>query len=401
MHMRSKKVSRRSFLAGSAGIAALAGTGGLSGILSGCGGDDETVGPGESPAASADLQEISLSMIGWAGAEDPVWTDAVANELKASIQYKGATSMPELIQLVRSAPAGTYDLAGPYNMEATPTLIEAGLLEPLNKSDYPINDMVEWDRPSEKGSQVVDGTLYYIRAQTDHEGMVFNTNHISVDEVLDKGYDVLYEDKYRGKVIIWDNPTPSISMAAVTAGFDNPFDLTNDEWSEVRDKLLALKKQVILLPAFGEAIQAMAAESGWLIATYLGSAGAAVLVQQGLPIQVFYDKRGVLTSSEGFSLLKSSKNLERAREVTKFLLTPEGLSKLAQHKAWLSVPSLPAAWDILPPSLREVAFVDLDADSGRYVPKLGDPDMKLIEWVRPTNPPFEDWLKLWNEFKEA
>lgn len=407
-------LSRRTFLKGSGAVAALAATGGLAGILAACGDDDDastatavptSVGTG-TPIATAtpgERESITIGAIGWAGQDDPSWKDPLKNELKVNVEFKGALNMPELTQLVSSSPPGTYDLIGTYAVSETPRLYEQGLLESLGKaSDWPFDQMVAHAQPSTdpaRGQSVFGGEVYYIDARLDYEGLRYNPEKVPTDEVLAKGYDIIFEDKYKGKIVVWDSFQQVMSMIGITLGFESVFDLTDAEFQELRNKLLAFKSQVFMVPGFGENLQAHLDGSAWMAGMPQGDAGAAILRQQGAPVEVYFDPRGVLLSHEGYSLPVGADDPERVLEVIHYLTSPEGQAALVQQQAWYSSPALPAAYELLPQSLKDISFLKLE--NGKYVPKVGSGDFKVVDWVNPINPPVEKWLQVWDEFKAA
>lgn len=409
-------LSRRTFLKGTGAVTALAATGGLAGIIAACGGDDDdastatavpTAARTGTPVATAtpgEQQSITIGAIGWAGQDDPSWKDPLKNELKVNVEFKGALNMPELTQLVSSVPPGTYDLIGTYAVSETPRLYDQGLLESLgNPSDWPLDQMVADAQPSTdpaKGQAIFDGQLYYIDARLDYEGLRYNPEKVPTEEVLDKGYDILFEDKYKGKIVVWDSFQQLMSLVAVTLGYKSPFDLTTAEFAELRTKLLAYKKQVFFVPGFGENLQAHTDGSAWLGGIFQGDAGAAPLRKQGAPVEVFFDPRGVLLSHEGYSLPVGADHPERVLEVIHFLTSPEGQAALVQQQAWYSSPALPAAYELLPQEVKDTSFLKLE--NGKYAPKVGTAGFDvIIDWVNPINPPVEEWLKVWDEFKAA
>jgi spermidine/putrescine transport system substrate-binding protein len=400
------QLSRRKFLKGTGAVAALAATGGLTGILAACGDDDGggTTAPTSTGGAQPGTKRaITIGMIGWAGQDDPSWKDPLEDQLNIKAEFKGALNMPELTQLVSSSPPGTYDLIGSYAVSETPRLYEQGLLQSLGKpSDWPLDQMVQDAQPSTdpvKGQAIFDGELYYIDARLDYEGLRYNPEKVPTEEVLDKGYDILFEDKYKGKIVVWDSFQQLMSLVAVTLGYESPFDLTAAEFAELRNKLLAYKNQIFFVPGFGENLQAHTDGSAWLGGIFQGDAGAAILRLQGAPVEVFFDPRGVLLSHEGYSLPVGADDPERILEAIRFFTSPEGQAALVQQQAWYSSPALPAAYELLPQSLKDLSFLKLE--SGKYVPKVGSGDFKIVDWVNPINPPVEEWLRVWDEFKAA
>jgi spermidine/putrescine-binding protein len=395
-------LSRRQFLRAGAGSGVFVALGGAGAILAACSKATTTSTP--QTTGSADLSKhLTISMIGWGGAPDPIWVDPLQEKLNITINYKGVSSMPELEQLLRSAPPGTYDIAGIYNHEATPILVAADRLEPLNPADYAIDSLIEWDRPSAertRGPEIIDGKLYYLRSHTDYQGIIFNTDKVPQDEILSKGYDILYDPKYTGRIITWDDPTQTIPLMGFLLGV-NPYDVDDATWNEMVAKLLALKKQAVIVPSAGEGVKALAQGSGDILGTMQGGAVLPVLKGQGINAAVYFDKRGVLTPSEGVSIIKGTGNLERAKLFIQEWMTPQIQAFVVQKAAWASPPTAGAAWQLLPQSYLDNWAVTYDSATGNVVPKLGSPDWTLVDWIAPIRPTIDVWLEAWQQYKSA
>jgi putative spermidine/putrescine transport system substrate-binding protein len=57
--------------------------------------------------------------------------------------------------------------------------------------------------------------------------------------------EVLWDAKYQGKVLAYDNGEHNFSFTALTMGIADPFHLSADDMAKVKDKLIALKANVL------------------------------------------------------------------------------------------------------------------------------------------------------------
>lgn len=389
--------TRREVIGGASRLAALAALGG-GGLLTACGGSDDEQSGGTSTGASS-TEVVTISMMGWGGGDAPVWIKPLEKQLNVRIKYKGVTSMVDLQNLLTAAPPGTYDVAGIYNHQALPALYEADLVEPLEGVDFSALD--EWSQPSaerERGPEIFDGKAYYLRAHTEFQGLLFNEDEVPIGELEEQGYDILYDDKYKGKIVVWDDAVQTMPIFGFLLGL-NPFNVTDDEFEEMKAKMMELAPQVFMVPGFSEGVKAMADGSAVMSASMSGGASRPALLDQNVPANVYFDKRGVLSPSEGVSLLSGSNNPERAFEFVNAWLDPQLQANVAMKPAWSSPPSNPQAWDLLPDELKEQYVVEFDTELGAVVPKLGDKDWTLVDWISPINPTLDKWLEAWGEFK--
>lgn len=354
--------------------------------------------------AAVPPKHVTISTIGWGGGQDPSWVRPLQKALNITITYKGVGSMVDLQNLVVSSPPGTYDCAGIYNHQATPVLYARKKLVPLQLTRKDFNGLLPFFRPSAsrlRGPDIIDGKIYYATANADYQGMMFNKESVPLSDLRRHGYDILYQPKYKGKIAVWDDAVQTMPIFAFMLGY-NPFLLTNAQFARVKAKMMALAPQVFMVPSYGEGITAMSDGSAVLLGSMNGSAGLAPVLKQGIPAAVYYDKRGVLVPTEGASVIAGTKNPERAQAFVKAWLDPRVQVNMMIKASWASPPTAVAAWKLIPSFYVQKSMqFRLDRKSGKVVPKIGDPNWRLVNWINPIRPSIADWTAAWNEFKRA
>jgi spermidine/putrescine transport system substrate-binding protein len=394
----STSFSRRQFMSNASklGLASVS-LGGATAFLQACGGDDDDSG-GSSSGGTA--SHVTIRQTGWAGQYDPIWVTPLQRDENVTIAFKGAVNMPALSQLLINAPKATYDVVGTYAISETGTLVDHELLSPLSESDFPVSEMVPIARPSDspRRQSIYNDELYYIDARLDYEGLVHNTEHVDPAELESKGYSVLLDPKYKGKIAVWDSYQQGMAMMAVILGYEYPWKLTNAQFDKLRKALIDFRKQVFLVSGFADALSAFSNGTAWMVGNFMGDAGGSVLRKSGLPASVHYDPSGTLVSHEGYSVMATSKERERAHEVVKWFYEPKNMAALVQQKAYFSSPVLPSAYELLPQAVKDSSFLKLVGND--YEPKAGRFE-NIIDWIDPIEPKTEVWLQAWADFKSA
>ena len=111
-------------------------------------------------------------------------------------------------------------------------------------------------------------------------------------------------------------------MLSRYAGYDEPYDISGDELSKVKDTLNQLKPQVGMIAATNaDTIQALANESAWI--SFGGEWLQVLLKEEGKPIEVTVPKEGGVSWTESISIVKASKNKEAAKAFIQYLTTLE------------------------------------------------------------------------------
>jgi spermidine/putrescine transport system substrate-binding protein len=129
-----------------------------------------------------------VSLLSWPGhgAQDVIAPFEKAAGIK--VQAKEYTGGEEMMALLQSSPPGTFDVVL-SDAEYIHQLQKAGLIEPLNPRDYPLNDF--WPEFQKFPAHWVDGKLYSVMVDYGFLGMVYNTKKLSGREV--DSYAVLWE----------------------------------------------------------------------------------------------------------------------------------------------------------------------------------------------------------------
>ena len=95
-------------------------------------------------------------------------------------------------------------------------LVEAKLLQPLNHDLIPNLEAQVW--PVYRNPFYDQGWRYTIPYVTWTTGIGYRRDHISDDEMAQKGYNILWDPQYRGKTGIYDDYRTALGMALLRNG---------------------------------------------------------------------------------------------------------------------------------------------------------------------------------------
>lgn len=171
----------------------------------------------------------------------PTWCrEAEINvfQKEASIAVQRACWTSHLSTLTKMATGGTkiWDVVQAHHAFMLP-MMRRGLLKELDvakipnaKSLFPAFAKMEHGR--------LDGKLYGIPYVWTYDSVVYNADHIaSVDS-----WGVLFDDKYKGRVALRDDPQNAIQLTALHMGHTDPSVLSSEDLQEIK-KFLISKKQ--------------------------------------------------------------------------------------------------------------------------------------------------------------
>jgi spermidine/putrescine transport system substrate-binding protein len=103
-------------------------------------------------------------------------------------------------------------------VDRLPTMVYSGLLQPLNHELIP-NIKDDWPQFSETDSPWYDQDWHYTVPYTTYTtGIAFRQDHVDPAEVQAKGWDIIWDPKYKGKIGIYDDYREALAMAMMRRG---------------------------------------------------------------------------------------------------------------------------------------------------------------------------------------
>jgi spermidine/putrescine transport system substrate-binding protein len=269
-----------------------------------------------------------------------VWCDHADKKLLAPFEakhnvkiniktYEGTGAALSILE--QSAP-GDWDVLMVDAPDA-PTIANLGLLEPLSDSSLPLGDLY----PSLTSAQFnqVDGVRYTVPEKFGYYGVAYNRD--KVDPADMRTAQVMWNSKYKGRIAVYDYYFPTMQLIAISMGI-KPNDITMDNLPKIREKLLAMKENVKMVGDIVSVQNALVNGEVDIIVS-----GAEFVVSNLMPSMpeldwTIFDEGGLMWI-QGLSILKESKRKDLALEFVKYVVSPEGQSKLATSECYWAMPA--------------------------------------------------------------
>ncbi len=136
----------------------------------------------------------------------------------------------------------------------------------------------------------------------------YNPKHVKTKPT---SWQALIDPKYKGKVVVENQPTDLMAMAGIATGAKKPYDMTPAEISRAKDFLKKFKPNVLKLVSQNtEVVRALTDESAWLAIENLGT-DARVRDAGGPLIEVATAKEGTYGWMDAEMLVTSSHNKDK------------------------------------------------------------------------------------------
>ncbi|MGE3830852.1 MAG: extracellular solute-binding protein, partial [Parvibaculaceae bacterium] len=213
---------------------------------------------------------------------------------------------------------GAYDLVS-VSADTTGVLVAAGLVEPIDVSRVErFNEIYPLFRNA-KGINS-DGQVWGVPLTWGSIPLMYRTDKIA--EAPDS-YAALWDEKYKGRIALWDDKSAIFNTARLL-GYDNVYDLTDEQLEAVKKKLIEGKPMLRKYwTTAGELVNLYASGEVWISNTW-GGFQVAELAKQGIPVKEFLPKEKADGWVDNWQIVKGSPNADCAYKYINFILSPKG-----------------------------------------------------------------------------
>lgn len=329
-----------------------------------------------------------LNLLCWTGYEELQLIEPFEKRYGVKVRYKtfvGGDAMYALLTQTR----GQYDVVV-VDPEYIRKLFEAGRLSVLDPSGFDLSAYILSFRRFPPAW--IEGKMYAIPVEFGANALVYNTQQISAQEA--QSYDVVFSEKMKGRVGVWDWYLPIMGVLSKSLGNSRPYDISAAQFDQLKQRLMQLRPQMALIAAsFPELMSALASGDALVVP---GGAGwmASILQEQNKPYDWSVPKEGGIMWVDSLVIPTDAPHPNVAKLYLQWMTTPEAQALLAQKKAFnANVPNA-AAYSLMPEKLKQ----RLKTQNGEEAEALAQ---KLAVRTLPVQQSERDWLNAWEQFKAA
>jgi spermidine/putrescine transport system substrate-binding protein len=200
---------------------------------------------------------------------------------------------------------------------------DAGILQPIDVSRLPEYENI-WERFRTIPETSFDGKVYFIPWDAGLSSVLYRTDLVDPADVADPSWGLLFNEKYKGKLSMYDTDTTFIEIAARISGLYEDYQHLTDEQLAQLKPLLAKQKSLMPFYWSDQTQMEQGIASGELVAAYSWSGSYATLKSQGVSVAYMTPKEGILGYSCG--LVRGAKppgSEEAMYDFVNALLDPE------------------------------------------------------------------------------
>ena len=291
-------------------------------------------------ASCGEGEKIVLNVYNWGeyisdGSEDSLDVNAAFEEYCASlglnveVNYSTYASNEDMFNKLDSG-ATSYDIVIPseYMIER---MIERDMLEPLNFANIPNFKYINSDFLSPFYDP--DNT-YSVPYTYGVVGIIYNSAYVDEEDI--GSWDLLWNEKYSGKILQYNNSRDAFGTAMYKLGID-----VNTDSAELWEQALAeLREQKPLIQSYvmDEIYNKMKGESAYISSYYAGD--YLTMYADNENLSFYYPEEGTNIFVDAMCIPKGSKNKEIAEMYINFMLSKEAAIANAEYIGYASPNSL-------------------------------------------------------------
>ena len=283
-------------------------------------------------AVSGQAAAADLNALVWCDHSDPNLLQPFeeANGIKVNVKEFEGTGAG--LAIVEQSQPGDWDVMVIDSIDVRRG-VERGLFAPLPEDQLPVADL--FPEVLMDAYTKVDGQRYGITEKFGYNTIGFNKSKVDVADM--QSLAALTDEKYKGRIAIYDYYLPVIGMAAMSIG-KKTADLTEADLPAIKEVLLKMKANAKAVTDVVASQTALATgEADILVGG--GEWVTAGIAKENPDLDFSIPKEGAVLWSQSLAMFKDSKNQDMALKFIQYIMSPEGQARLATSSCYWGMPA--------------------------------------------------------------
>lgn len=317
-----------------------------------------------------------LNALVWCDHTDPALIQPFEEKHDVKVNLKEYEGTGAALAIVEQSQPGDWDVFVIDGVDV-PRVAEAGLLAELPADELPLDDVF----PAVQMRDVTfrDDKMYAIMEKFGYNVISYDKSKVDPADMRD--LDMLWSDKYKGRIAVYDYYIPVMNLVALKMGM-KPSDITADILPAMKEELFKLKENSVMV---GEVVSSTTALATGEADILVGGGEWAVAVMQADNPDLHWvlpDQGGILWS-QSLAVFKDSQKKDLAIEFVKYIMSPEGQARLATSSCFWGMPANSKAGELLTGEQKAALRWDeqqaFQANSHRYFIPDPELDAKMLD----------------------
>jgi putative spermidine/putrescine transport system substrate-binding protein len=271
-----------------------------------------------------------LRVMAWDGYADDDWVKEFQEQTGATANVVFIGTDDEIWAKMKGSDGKDFDVFA-VNTAQLQRYIDGGLTTPLDLAKIPNQKSVlpRFQDLSKVKGVMRDGKVHSIPFCFDSIGIIYDKGKVNP---APDSFESFWDPKYKGKILAYDNGEHNFSFTALTLGIEDPFNLTPEQMAKIKDKLIALKGNVLsFYTTPDEALQLFKSNDIALIWANYGQQQVKAMKDAGANIGYINPKEGALAWLDTWAMTSGVQDKDLASAWINFLLQKKIGEQLSQR----------------------------------------------------------------------
>ena len=322
-------------------------------------------------------EKVTLNVYNWGEYIDQSVLDDFEEQTGIKVNYTTYASNEEMYSKIVSG-AASYDVIFPSDYMIS-KMMDEGLLAELDFSNIPNYSMIGDEYkgmiydPDEKFSVPYTwGTVV----------IVYNTKYVDEADVADESVNLLWNEKYAGKILMFDNPRDAFALAHAKLG-QSLNTLEREQWNAASDELISQKK-IVQAYVMDQVFDKMISEEAYIAPYYAGD--ALTMMDENENLAAYVPVEGANKFFDSMCVLKTSRHKKEAEQFINFMCDTEIAVRNAEEVCY-AIPQV-ESFKLLDKETQEDTMIYPTEDVLSRCEDFKNLPQQVLEWQS------EFWIKL-------
>lgn len=296
-----------------------------------------------------------INALVWCDHTDPEFIEPFekANDVKVNLKEFEGTGAA--LSIIEQSQPGDWDVLVTDGVDV-PRLVEAGILGAMPPEALPLDDLFPEVLMEDK--HVHDGKLYAVTELFGYNTIAFDKTRVDPQDMTDMS--VLWSDKYKGRIALYDWYLPMMGLVAMGLGKDTAT-LSEADLPEIRETLFKLKENTAQVTDVVASQTVLA--TGEVDILFGGGEWLTAVLSSEMPsLDWVLPEQGGLRWSQSVGVFADAGNPDMALKFVQYIVSPEGQAALATSSCYWAMPANRKTGELLTEQQKAALRWDQQAD---------------------------------------
>ncbi len=284
------------------------------------------------------------------------------------VNYTNYATNEDMYAKFKAGSTSVYDIVIPSDYMID-KMISEGMLEKINFDNVPNFKYIDEEYRNPDFDPTNEYSVPYTWGTV---GIIYNTKYVTEEEA--SSWDILWNEKYKGEILMFSNSKDAFAIALAKLGYS--LNTTNEE--EIREAAQLLRKQKPLVQTYvmDQIFDKMQLEEAWIAPYYAGD--AITMIDNNENLAFAFPKESSNIFIDSICIPKGSRNKEAAEAFINFICEVEVMAANGEY-IYYSTPSSDAKELIISNMTTYVEDGDMTQEELDNYIKVSYPSQEIVD----------------------